>query len=60
MGQTITFTEYVKVILPLDGFIFWVKADIADCYSAMRRGRPAMAPSRSLYFEFLIFYTPTH
>jgi hypothetical protein len=25
--QTITFTQYVRVILPLDGFAFWVKAD---------------------------------
>lgn len=26
--RTITFTKYVKLILPLDGFIFWVKADL--------------------------------
>jgi hypothetical protein len=27
-SQTILFTQYVKVILPLDGFVFWVKADL--------------------------------
>ena len=27
-NQTITFTKYVKMILPLDGFVFWVKADL--------------------------------
>jgi len=27
-NQEITFTKYVRVILPLDGFAFWVKADI--------------------------------
>lgn len=26
-NQVITFTKYVKLILPLDGFVFWVKAD---------------------------------
>lgn len=26
-NQTVTFTKYVKVVLPLDGFVFWVKAD---------------------------------
>jgi len=27
LDQKITFTKYVKVVLPFDGFIFWVKAD---------------------------------
>jgi hypothetical protein len=27
-SQTVLFTQYVRVILPLDGFVFWVKADI--------------------------------
>lgn len=27
-NQTVTFTQYVRVILPMDGFIFWVKADL--------------------------------
>lgn len=26
--QEITFTKYVRVVLPLDGFVFWVKADM--------------------------------
>lgn len=27
LDQTIHFTKYIKVILPYDGFVFWVKAD---------------------------------
>lgn len=26
--QEITFTKYVKLVLPLDGFVFWVRADL--------------------------------
>lgn len=29
-NQTITFTKYVRVVLPLDGFVFWVRADIVS------------------------------
>lgn len=28
LNQTVRFTKYVKLVLPLDGFIFWVKADL--------------------------------
>jgi hypothetical protein len=28
LNQTITFTLYKRVVLPLDGFVFWVRADI--------------------------------
>jgi hypothetical protein len=27
-GQTITFTRYQRVVLPLDGYVFWVKASL--------------------------------
>ncbi len=27
-NQEIIFTKYVKLVLPLDGFVFWVKADL--------------------------------
>lgn len=27
-NQTITFTKYVKCVLPIDGFVFWVRADL--------------------------------
>lgn len=26
-NQTVTFTQYRRLVLPLDGFVFWVKAD---------------------------------
>lgn len=29
-NQTITFTKYIRVVLPLDGFVFWVKADLVS------------------------------
>jgi hypothetical protein len=28
LSQEITFTQYTKVVLPLDGFIFWVKSEL--------------------------------
>ena len=28
LDQTVYFTKYVKLVLPLDGFVFWVKADL--------------------------------
>lgn len=28
--QTVTFVKYVKVILPLDGFVFWIKASLVS------------------------------
>lgn len=28
LNQTVTFTKYVKTVLPLDGYVFWVKADL--------------------------------
>src|ERR1019366_10615178 len=30
LDQTITFTKYVRLILPLDGFAFWVKASLVS------------------------------
>ena len=27
-AQTITFTRYVRLVLPIDGFVFWVRADL--------------------------------
>ena len=28
LDQTVTFTKYVRLVLPIDGYVFWVKADI--------------------------------
>ena len=36
--QTVVFTKYVRVVLPLDGYVFWVKADMLSpsaLYNAM-------------------------
>ncbi len=27
-SQTVVFTQYVRTVLPLDGFVFWVRADL--------------------------------
>lgn len=29
-NQTVTFTKYVKLVLPLDGYVFWVKASLVS------------------------------
>ena len=29
-NQTITFTKYIRLVLPLDGYVFWVKADLVS------------------------------
>ena len=34
-NATVTFTRYVKLVLPLDGFVFWVKADLVGPGAAM-------------------------
>ncbi|MBL4028075.1 hypothetical protein H5I45_24615, partial [Escherichia coli] len=26
--QVVTFTKYIRKVLPLDGFVFWVKASV--------------------------------
>ena len=28
LGQTITFVQYVQKILPVDGFVFWIRGDL--------------------------------
>ena len=28
LNQTVAFTKYIRVVLPLDGFVFWVRADL--------------------------------
>lgn len=30
LDQTITFVKYVKLVLPLDGYVFWVKASLVS------------------------------
>jgi hypothetical protein len=30
LDQTLTFTLYVKLVLPTDGFVFWVRADLVS------------------------------
>jgi hypothetical protein len=32
--QTVTFTKYVRLVLPLDGFVFWVRAELVS-YQAL-------------------------
>jgi hypothetical protein len=30
LNDTVTFTQYVRLVLPLDGMVFWVKADLVQ------------------------------
>ena len=39
-NQTITFTRYHRLVLPMDGFVFWVKADLLTP-SALLNSSPA-------------------
>jgi hypothetical protein len=40
-SQTVVFTQYVKLVLPLDGYVFWVRSDLVSavmrctCYQYM-------------------------
>ena len=39
LNQEITFTRYVRLVLPLDGYVFWVKSDLLSAgalYNAAR------------------------
>ena len=47
--QEITFTQYLKVILPLDGFVYWVKADLLSP-SATYNATPS-SPYNSVYWN---------
>lgn len=40
-SQEVTFSLYVRVILPLDGFLFWVKADLLSPPGSQQPGLPA-------------------
>lgn len=45
-NQTITFTLYKRLVLPLDGYVFWVKADMlgpSALYNKLRFNRAAYA-----------------
>ena len=34
--QEITFTRYIRLVLPLDGYVFWVKADMVALMPSLR------------------------
>lgn len=38
VNQKITFTKYIKLVLPLDGFVFWVKADLVSAGALLNAG----------------------
>jgi len=46
--QTVTFTQYIKVILPLDGFVYWVKADILSPSAILNS---PLSPYNSVYWN---------
>jgi len=53
LNQTLTFTLYVKVVLPLDGYVFWVNAGLlsdsaiynATQYNYLKYDKPPQAPA---------------
>jgi len=52
LNQEVTFTQYLKVVLPLDGFVFWVRADLlsdsALCGTMRINGTPLNQPPEVL------------
>jgi len=53
-NQTITFTKYIRLVLPIDGSVFWVRADLASpsaLFNAHRfnGGGPYNAPPGQQY-----------
>lgn len=40
--QEVTFTRYLRLVLPLDGYVFWVRSDLVN-YGAMFNGMPLNA-----------------
>lgn len=39
-GATVTFTRYVRLVLPLDGFVFWVRADLLSASALFNASTP--------------------
>lgn len=47
-NQTIKFTKYIRLVLPLDGYVFWVRADMASPSAiANAFGPNAVSPNTS-------------
>ena len=45
LNQTVTFTLYVKLVLPLDGYVFWVNAALltdSALYNAVQYTKSAV------------------
>ena len=64
-AQTVVFTRYLRLVLPLDGFVFWVKADLVatstynsstfnarpfDASGTVESAAPTMAVQGSLHY----------
>jgi hypothetical protein len=60
-NESVTFTKYVRTVLPLDGFVFWVRADLlskgalfnAAAFNRLRFGAPSrvITPAATLEIE---------
>lgn len=44
LDQQITFTLYVRLVLPLDGYVFWVKAELLTPSALANALRPGVVP----------------
>lgn len=58
LDQEITFTRYNKLILPLDGYVFWIKAALMTASAAPNAAMPnKVAPNK--FFHLLKNQAPT-
>lgn len=39
LNQVVTFTRYVRLVLPLDGYVFWVRADLVNASALFNTSR---------------------
>src|SRR5487761_2707461 len=67
LNQTITFTQYIKLVLPLDGFVYWVKADLLSQAAilnafggnqvAANQSRHILVPAKAITAQGSIHYS---
>lgn len=69
LNDTVTFTRYAKLVLPLDGYVFWVKADLVKSASvfnglafndgAINSAAKVVTPALTLIVKGSLHYSTT-
>ncbi|HEY0181255.1 MAG TPA: hypothetical protein VGC09_00470 [Rhodopila sp.] len=56
-AQTVVFTMYVRVVLPMDGFVFWVRADLVSATQLKNATGLDVAPNATTTVQGSLHYT---